>query len=154
MKEALNTSKIGIPLETAGVYLPDIHIIGGGSAPPYDMNWDMFSNYFTPIHRVQHCKKKEVFFVTAIKNLRKKINFISLNNDFQNGDISDEEFESEIEKNPEKYVINVFNASTVDDINILYEVIDDIKERFNEDEIAETFSIDVSNKTYNIEKVK
>lgn len=94
--------------------------------------------------------KKEEFLITAIKNLRKKINFIHLNYEFQNGDINDIEFEKEIEENPDKYVVSVDHIHDETDLNILHEVITKVNENFTLDEISEVFSIDVTGINTNI----
>lgn len=99
---------------------------------------DFISAYYYKLNR------KEDFFINAIKNLRKKINFISLYNEFQNGDISDADFEKEIELNPDKYVVTVDNVKDNEDLMILHEVISKVNENLSIDEISEIFSIDLT----------
>lgn len=131
----------------------DLSILIGNNigTPTHQISWDSFNRYFTTIRRIEFFDRKEELYVTAIKNLRKKINYISLNNEFQNGEISDEEYDTEIEKNAEKYVVNVKQIKDDFELEVLFDVVDKIKEPFNEDEIAEIFSLDISNTQYNIE---
>lgn len=108
------------------------------NTPMTEGSYDFLSPYYSKAIR------KEEFFVTAIKNLRKKINFIILNNEFQNGDITDIDFEKEIEENPDKYVVTVDNLQNEHDLEILHEVITKVNEHFSIDEISEVFSIDIT----------
>jgi hypothetical protein len=93
--------------------------------------------------------RKEDLFLTAIRNLRKKINFISLNNEYQNGDISEDEFEKELEVNQHKYVVNVSALKDKIDLEILQEIIPKIDDDITIDEAAEVFSIDIQSSIIN-----
>jgi hypothetical protein len=97
-----------------------------------------------------HWNRKESLYITGIKNLRKKINFIRLNNEFQNDEISDDEFEAEIDNNPEKYIVNVETLKKESDLLILQEIVEKIAEDLTIDEVSEIFSIDIT--TRSIEK--
>jgi len=88
--------------------------------------------------------RKEELFITAIRNLRKKISWITLNNDFQNGDISEKEFDHELEQYPHKYIIDVKLLSNEADINILHDIIIKVDDGFTIDDVSEVFSLDVT----------
>ncbi len=87
---------------------------------------------------------KEGFYITGIQNLRRKINFIRLNNDFQNGDITEEEYEKELEENEDKYVVNVSFLNNAYYLQILNEIIDKIGGDLTLSDIQEMFSVDIS----------
>jgi len=82
-------------------------------------------------------KKKEQYYIEAIKNLIKKNNFLSL-------DVDDEEWEDEIKNNAEKYVINLKPLKNPDDIKIIIEIVEEIgaENDITVDEVAEMFGID------------
>ncbi len=87
---------------------------------------------------------KEEYYIAGINNLRKKINFLQLNYDFQNGEISEDDYENEIESRPDKYVVNVQMLNKHSDLLILNDIISKIGDDLSVDEIAEIFSVDLN----------
>jgi len=89
--------------------------------------------------------KKEDYYIIAVRNLRKKINFLRLNNDFNNEEISDEEYSQEIENNPNKYIIDIKYLSDPNEIHCVNDIINRIGGDFTYDEVGELLSIDTEN---------
>ena len=86
--------------------------------------------------------RKEELYVTGIKNLRKNVNFLNLAKDLASKSITDEEFESEIDKNPDKYLIDINPMEDVNDAVILHEIVNKIGDDFTMDEAGDIFSFD------------
>lgn len=87
---------------------------------------------------------KERFYVAGINNLRKKINFLQLHYDFQNGEISQEDYENELENNQNKYVVDVRMLKNHYDLLILNDIIKKIGDDLTVDDIAEIFSVELN----------
>ena len=85
-------------------------------------------------------------YLTAIKNLIKMRNFANLSNDVENNDITNEEYEKELQENPKKYVIDVKNSDPIKMVPIIAKIIEDIGEPAKDlsvDDVCTIFSIDV-----------
>jgi len=88
--------------------------------------------------------RKEFFYVEAIRNLRKKIRFMNLNFEFQNDDITENEFENELKENESKYFVHVSLLKSEADFYILKDIVEKINDDLTTDDVADIFSIDVS----------
>ncbi|MEO6302140.1 MAG: hypothetical protein ABIP51_03100 [Bacteroidia bacterium] len=86
--------------------------------------------------------KKERFYITGIKNLQKKTNFLQLYIQHCEKQINDEEYENELTKHPENYVIDIKEIEDVNDVVLLSKIIDKIDVNMTLDEASEMFSID------------
>jgi hypothetical protein len=95
---------------------------------------------------------KEGFYIDGIKNLRKKVNFLQLNFHLQSGFITEAEFESEVNANPNKYIIDVRMLDNPIEFKILQEVVSTIDSTLTYDEVLEIFSVDFYSKG-SIEKI-
>ncbi|QHS63254.1 hypothetical protein [Chitinophaga agri] len=85
---------------------------------------------------------KHVYAITAIKNLLKKNHFLQLNLDYSNKLINEEEFEREIDDNPDRFIIEMTSNDSVLDLYVISELIEKIGNQFTIDEVSELFSID------------
>ena len=85
---------------------------------------------------------KEDYLFTLINNLLKKNEFLQLTIELLENQISEEEFEEEIENNSDKYLIETFELITTSDLNIITNILKRIGKSFSIDEVAELFSIE------------
>jgi hypothetical protein len=93
------------------------------------------------------CKERLCF--TAINNLLRQINFLELNQSLLTSDISESEFEKEIENNENKYSIPLMEHTGVDvaDLGVICELVSRIDpsiKEFSHNEVAELFSVNPS----------
>ncbi|RHX90241.1 hypothetical protein DLM76_20470 [Leptospira yasudae] len=85
------------------------------------------------------------FKTLAIRNLLKKNNFLKLLNDLESESISEEEFESEINNNGNKYVISLDSKITERDLRLIAKIVKDIEMELDTDQVEEMFSITPEN---------
>ncbi len=90
-------------------------------------------------------QKKEFFYIKAIKNLIIQNNFLELALQLEEGHISEEEYDKEIDTHPEKYVVNVDYLEIPDDLAIIKDIIKKIGAEYTRDEVEELFSVDTEN---------
>lgn len=88
--------------------------------------------------------EREEFYLLAIRNLLKSKAFLGLSLQLAEGDISDDEFDKEIENNPEKYVIEVSSNFDTKDVKHVIHIMNSINEDMSVSDVAELFSMDVS----------
>lgn len=87
-------------------------------------------------------KEKENLYITAIENLWKKIDYLQLSNQYDQNQISEEEYISELEKNENCYMISPNENFSIVDYHIAVGIVHKITCRnFEEHEMAEMFSI-------------
>lgn len=91
---------------------------------------------------VDFYQKKEFYYTKALKNLIVQNNFLELALQLEEGQISEDEYDEEIDNHPEKYVVNVNYLDNSDDISIIMDIIKRIGINFTIDEVADLFSID------------
>ncbi|MEI8203785.1 MAG: hypothetical protein WCH34_12265 [Bacteroidota bacterium] len=94
------------------------------------------------------CARKERYLTLAIDNLLKKNEYLQLTIQFNDDLIDEDEFEEELEKNEDKYLIKMNPAFVESDFNIISSIIQKLNRNFSNDEISELFAIpfDKSNK--------
>lgn len=85
---------------------------------------------------------KENFYITAIRNLIKKAQFLQLVNQLSEKGITEEDFEKELEFNSSKYIIETNYLSNNTDIFILSEIVESIGSELSVDDVAEMFSFE------------
>ncbi|MDR6302184.1 hypothetical protein [Mesonia maritima] len=100
-------------------------------------------------HILQENHEKETFYIKAIKNLIKQKEYLNLLYQVSNEFISEEEFNLELDKNEEKYLININEKLTSRKLKLLSNIIDNLEEPLSEDEVSEMFSV----RTNRIEKL-
>lgn len=83
----------------------------------------------------------EEYYLRAISNLIKKNNFLDLSLQLAEEMITEEEFESEINRRPQKYTINLECLKSKDDIHTIIHIVKQIGGNFMVDEVAELFGI-------------
>lgn len=86
--------------------------------------------------------KKEEYCIKAIKNLMKKNNFLELSLELSENQISVDEFEKEIENNPNKFVIDINYIKDSLDLRVINEIVKKLETELSIDEVAEIFSLD------------
>lgn len=98
---------------------------------------------------LQENQEKEFFYIKAIKNLIKQKEFLNLQYQVSNELISDEEFNNELDLNEDKYLISINDKLTTRKLKTLSNIIENLNEKFSEDDISELFSI----RTHKIESL-
>lgn len=88
---------------------------------------------------IQHSIQKEMYYVKAIKNLIKKNNFLDLSLQLAEDQITEEEYEEEIDNFPEKYIIDVNCLSGTNELLAIVDIVKKIDLNFYNDEVAEIF---------------
>jgi hypothetical protein len=86
--------------------------------------------------------KKEVYYVTAIRNLIKKNNYLQLLYDLAEGNITEQDYESELDTNSAKYLIEWNKLENPNDVKTIASIVKKIGLEFTVDEVADMFSID------------
>jgi hypothetical protein len=95
--------------------------------------------------------KRESLYITAIRNLRKKIRFMNLNFDYQNDFITEDEFQKELNEHQDKYFINVSLLSDKFELDCITKIVNNIDDDLTIDDIADIFSIDINSQPKLIE---
>jgi len=104
------------------------------------------SNFTENIFDVlQENSSKEIFYVKAIKNILKQKEYINLLYQVSNDLITEEDFNTELDKNEEKYLINVDNELDNSNYKVIANVISKIGNNFTDDDILEIFSLSTNN---------
>jgi len=89
--------------------------------------------------------KKEELLFTATKNLLKAKNFLQLCLMLEQKQITQEEYEKELEKNSFRYIIDIESIKDKKDIKIITEIIKElgpIAESLSVTDVSEIFSVD------------
>lgn len=76
----------------------------------------------------------------AINNRTRERNYFKLYSEMLDGDISEEEFDKEIEQNEDKYLIKQDKDASVEDIEVALEVSPSLMDVTSPDDMAEVFS--------------
>ena len=88
--------------------------------------------------------RKDELFITAIRNFIRKMNISELNESLSAGEISEDDYDTEIDKNEDKFVITLKDINSLDEVQIIADVVDKIGydlRSFSTSEIAEMFSV-------------
>lgn len=91
-------------------------------------------------------EEKEELYLRALRNLYRKLDFLELNQLLEMGDISDEEYDEELIKNEDKYLIPA--PSGIPTAQQIIQIADIIKrlgkeKKITVDEVSELFSIEM-----------
>lgn len=86
---------------------------------------------------------KEGYFLRAIKNLRKKNEYLQLTMQFEQELISDDEFYDELDNNEDKYLIKIDHSFDNSKFKYINQIIQKLDSDFSSDEIAEMFSVPI-----------
>lgn len=87
-------------------------------------------------------KTRESFWIRAVQNLYKRINFLQLNIDFLNEFISEEEFEIAISEQEDKYVITFKELRNHYEAQAINDIIQAIGLDLATNEVAELFGVE------------
>ncbi len=91
---------------------------------------------------------ENIMLYTVIRNLIKKNSFLQLSIQLAEEQISEDEFDVEIDNNPENFIIDLQYLKDKNELIIISEIIKRIGKDFSVDEVSEMFSIDLSEVNY------
>jgi len=94
--------------------------------------------------RNQAITLRQDYCFTAIRNLLKKTAYLQLSLEFAENQITEEEFESEINNNPDKYVIRINALEDQSHLFIMGRILENVGANFNTGQVSELFSVDIS----------
>lgn len=91
-------------------------------------------------------KLERDYLFTAVKNLRRQTNFLQLNLLLESNQISEDEYDQEIDNNENKYVIPYIAVKpSTNDFKVLCELISKLDDKdLSIDDVADIFSLDLS----------
>jgi len=117
------------------------------SIPSYSY-WTSEGSYrknteFVPVHHFEF-NKRETLYITAIKNLIKQKEFLSLMYQVSSNQISDDEFNRELESNESKYLVHISDKADNFNFQALFDVVVNLGIELTLDEVSEMFGIDQS----------
>lgn len=143
--ESLNVNPL-IP-ENNGVYTPDFTILKSKgrhkNTVTFTLSEDTVRNVIKSVNNFNNYhSSKEELYVTAIRNLLKKNNYLNLALKLSEGDISEDEFDKEIENNPKEYIIELNEIKDEDTLYHITELVKNIGKSFTIGEVSELFSIE------------
>lgn len=95
---------------------------------------------------------KEQFYQMMVKNLMKKNNYLNLSWLLDKGQITEDDYQAEIETNPNLYVIETNGEVNEEIISTVNEILGELNIQLNADEVAELFSLDYQSLVSIIEK--
>lgn len=85
---------------------------------------------------------KEQLYKSMVKNLMKKNNFLNLSWLLDQGQITEEDYQVEIETNPELYVIETNGEVNTEVILTINDILNELNLQLSVDEVSELFSVD------------
>ena len=85
---------------------------------------------------------KEQFYQTMVKNLMKKNNYLNLSWLLDKGQITEDDFQVEIETNPNLYVIEPNGEVNEDIINVVNEILGELNIQLDASEVSDLFALD------------
>ncbi len=90
-------------------------------------------------------KLKEQLYIAGINNLIKKNNLLQQTIQLAEGFITEEEFEQEIDENPDQFIISIREPHGLEELIVLKNIVKKIGKKFSVDEVSEIFSISLDN---------
>lgn len=88
---------------------------------------------------MNHVEKDYLY--KAVGSLLKKTSYLQLSLQLEEGQIDEEEFDVEIENNPEKYINKVCRLKNANDLFVINEIVKKLRRSFSVDEVADLFSV-------------
>lgn len=85
----------------------------------------------------------EELYKRMVKNLMKKNNFLNLSWLLDKGDMTEDDFQVELETNPELYHIDYSSEVTPELINQINDILGDLSIQLTVSEVSELFSIEL-----------
>ena len=95
---------------------------------------------------------KEQFYQTMVKNLMKKNNYLNLSWLLDKGQITEDDFQVEIETNPNLYVIEPNGEVNEEIITTINEILGELNIQLDASEVSELFALDYQDLVAIIEK--
>ncbi|MDZ4757320.1 MAG: hypothetical protein SGJ10_04155 [Bacteroidota bacterium] len=130
-------------LTTISVYQEKMPIWSLQARSRHTFNGDISKFYTDHLkHIIVYNEKKEDYYLTGIKNLIKKNNFLQLSLTTSDDSESEADFEKEISDHPHKYIIDIKPLDNERDLNIISEIVKKIGVEFTIDDVSELFSVD------------
>jgi len=86
---------------------------------------------------------KNYYLIKAIQNLIIKNNFLELSIKLAEKQITNKEFDNEIDQHPEKYIIEISYVKDSNDLFIINDILKEIKFKLSIDEVGDLFSLDL-----------
>jgi len=136
--------------------LPMVRFWGGGNLttlPDQYLLQTLQSGTYTKIRGYLHSgindvfdllkenSQKEVLYLRAVDNLIKKNDFLQLTVQLDTELITDDEFQHELEKNEDKYLIKMSEDENQEHLSLIAQILPKLKREFTADEVSELFSI-------------
>ncbi|MBZ9728264.1 hypothetical protein LB467_01065 [Salegentibacter sp. JZCK2] len=82
------------------------------------------------------------YCILAVQNLLKKNHLLELSLELAEEQISEEDFENELDANPSKYTIDINYIENINDLSVISKIIQEVGQSFSVDEVSEIFSLD------------
>jgi len=106
-----------------------------------EVSWNTFNEAFSLLKKSQ---RSETLLIEAVKNFIRKINISELNESLNDEEITEEEYDAEINRNAYKYVITLNNITSQDDAILIGELVQkigfDLRD-LSTSEVSELFSV-------------
>lgn len=90
---------------------------------------------------VEEVRNREKYYVEAIRNLIKQVKSREIKAQLENKQISAAEYEKEISKHPDKYVIRLKNNLSQEDLSAIVQIVKALGIKFSVDEVADIFGV-------------
>lgn len=122
---------------------PHFKIIYGNpnNVTTLEFNWDSLQQ---GIKTIIYYQKSESLLIEAVRNFIRKINFAELNESLDDGEITEEVYQKELEQNSDKYAITLKNVNSPNDVVVVTDLVQkigfDLRE-FSTSEVSEMFSL-------------
>lgn len=94
---------------------------------------------------IQFKDAREPLYHRGIANLLKKIDFLKLYIQLIEEDITEDEYEEELEKNGKIYAIDITTETTENELFNILDIAKEIPKKLTASEVSEIFGVDVSN---------
>jgi len=106
-----------------------------------DVNQSIIEKSFRAI---EYSRKSEVYLIEATRNFIRKLNFAELNEALEDNEITEDEYNSALDHNSEKFVVTLRDIGCPSDVLIIADLVKkigyDLRE-FSTSEVSEMFSV-------------
>lgn len=94
----------------------------------------------TKLFNIDYAEKLKEMFIRAVNNRTRERNYFKLYCDLLDGNITEEDFDTEIDKNEDKYVTSQNKEATIEDIELALAVSPKLMDVKDPNDMAELFS--------------
>lgn len=94
----------------------------------------------TKLFSIDSSERLKKMFIRAVNNRTRERNYFKLYCDMLDGNITEEQFDSEIDKHEDKYVISQNENATIEDIELALDVCPHLMDVKDPNDMAELFS--------------